>query len=79
MTRSFGEPYEDQAIADLSAGNVSAALFCAVADMRLIEMTADARAARGRDWTPGEAYADYRRQLAEFKRCSSNRRRSARD
>ena len=71
MTRSFGEPFEDQAIADLSAGNVSAALFCAVADMRLIEMTAQGLRA-GRDWTPGEAYADYRRQLAELKTLPSN-------
>ena len=71
MTRSFGEPFEDQAIADLSAGNVSAALFCAVADMRLIEMTAQGLRA-GRDWTPGEAYADYRRQLAELKTLLSN-------
>jgi len=71
MTRSFGEPLEDQAIADLSAGNVSATLFCAVADMRLIEMTAQGLRA-GRDWTPGEAYADYRRQLAELKTLLSN-------
>lgn len=72
-TRSFGEPFEDQAIADLSAGNVSAALFCAVADMRLIEMTPSQGLRAARDWTPGEAYADYRRQLAELKTLLSNR------
>jgi membrane dipeptidase len=71
-TRSFGEPFEDQTIADLSAGNVSAALFCAVADMRLIEMTPSQGLRTGRDWTPGEAYADYLRQLAELKTLLSN-------
>jgi membrane dipeptidase len=72
-TRSFGEPFVDQAIADLSAGNVSAALFCAVADMRLIEMTATQGLRAGRDWAPREAYADYRRQLAELKTLLANR------
>ena len=71
-TRAFGEAFEDQAIADLSAGNVSAALFCAVADMRLIEMTATGGLRAGRDWRPGEAYADYRRQLAELQTLLSN-------
>ena len=71
-TRAFGDAFEDQAIADLSAGNVSAALFCAVADMRLIEMTPTGGLRAGRDWTPGEAYADYRRQLAELKTLQSN-------
>jgi hypothetical protein len=66
-TRSFGEPFEDQAIADLSAGNVSGTLFCAVADMRLLEMTPAQGLHAARDWTPGEAYADYRRQIP---RCS---------
>jgi len=72
MTRAFGEAFEDQAIADLSAGNVSATLFCAVADMRLIETTPSGGLHAGRDWTPGEAYADYRRQLAELKTLLSN-------
>ena len=71
-TRAFGKPFEDQAIADLSAGNVSAALFCAVADMRLIEMTPTGGLRAGRDWMPGEALADYRRQLAVLKTLLSN-------
>ena len=71
-TRAFGEPFEDQAIADLAAGNVSAALFCAVADMRLLEMTPTQGLRAARDWTPGEAYADYRRQIAELKTLLSN-------
>jgi membrane dipeptidase len=71
-TRAFGEPFEDQAIADLTAGNVSAALFCAVADMRLLEMTPTQGLRAARDWMPGEAYADYRRQITELKTLLSN-------
>jgi membrane dipeptidase len=71
-TRAFGEAFEDQAIADLTAGNVSATLFCAVADMRLLEMTSTQGLRAGREWAPGEAYADYRRQLAELKTMLSN-------
>ncbi|HEY2465322.1 MAG TPA: membrane dipeptidase [Steroidobacteraceae bacterium] len=70
--RAFGEAFEDQAIADLTAGNVSATLFCAVADARLLEMTATQGLHAARDWTPGEAYADYRQQLAEMKSLLSN-------
>lgn len=66
-TQSFGEPFEDRAIADLDAGHVSAALFAAVADMRLIEATPQGTLHAGRDFKPGEAYADYRRQLDELK------------
>lgn len=71
-TRAFGEAFEEQAIADLNAGNVSAALFCAVADMRLLEMTPAQGLRAARDWAPGEAYADYRRQIAEMKSLLSN-------
>jgi membrane dipeptidase len=71
-TRAFGEAFEDQAIADLTAGYVSAALFCAVADMRLLEMTPAQGLRAARDWQPGEAYADYRRQIAEMKSLLSN-------
>jgi membrane dipeptidase len=71
-TQSFGEPFEERAIADLNAGHVSAALFAAVADMRLIEATPQGALRAGRDFEPGEAYADYRRQLDELKRLVKN-------
>ena len=71
-TRAFGEPFEAAAIADLNAGNVSAALFSAVADMRLLEMTPAQGLHAGRDFQPGEAYADYRRQLAELKTLAAS-------
>lgn len=66
-TRAFGEPFEAAAIADLEAGNVSAALFSAVSDMRLLEQTASQGLKAARDFQPGEAYADYQRQLGELK------------
>lgn len=71
-TRAFGEPFEAAAIADLNAGDVSAALFSAVTDMRLLEMTPAQGLHASRDFQPGEAYADYRRQLAEFKALAAN-------
>jgi membrane dipeptidase len=71
-TKSFGEPFAEQAIADLGAGHVSAALFAAVADMRLIEATPQGSLHAGREFQPGEAYADYRRQLDELKSLLQN-------
>jgi membrane dipeptidase len=66
-TRSFGAPFEEAAVADLSAGNVSAGVFSAVSDMSLLEQTATQGLKAGRDFKPGEAYADYRRQVGELK------------
>ena len=66
-TSAFGEPFETAAVADLSAGNVSAGVFSAVADMSLLEQTATQGLRAGRDFKPGEAYAEYRRQIAEIK------------
>jgi membrane dipeptidase len=66
-TKAFGEPFEAAAVADLSAGNVSAAVFSAVSDMRLLEQTAAQGLAASRGFQPGEAYADYQRQLNALK------------
>jgi membrane dipeptidase len=66
-TRAFGAPFEDRAVADLHAGRVSGVLIAAVADMRLLEMTATAGLHAAREYQPDEAYADYQRQLAELK------------
>jgi membrane dipeptidase len=71
-TKSFGEPFAAQAIDDLNAGRVSAALFAAVADMRLIEATPQGSLHAGREFQPGEAYADYRRQLDVLKSLTKN-------
>jgi len=71
-TKSFGEPFAERAIADLNAGQVSGALFAAVADMRLIEANAQGALHAGREFQPEEAYADYRRQLDELKTLVKN-------
>ena len=72
-TQAFGAPFEQAAIADLNAGYVSAALFAAVADMRLLEMTATGGLHAGKDFQPGEAYADYKRQIGLLKSLLTNR------
>ena len=71
-TRAFGAAFEDRAIADLNAGRVSAALIAAVSDMRLLEMTATGGLHAAGEYQPGEAYADYRRQLVELKALTGN-------
>ena len=70
--QAFGAPFEQSAIADLEAGNVSAALFAAVADMRLLEMTATGGLHAGKDFQAGEAYADYQRQVGLLKSLLAN-------
>ena len=72
-TQAFGAPFEQAAIADLNAGDVSAALFAAVADMRLLEMTATGGLHAGKDFQAGEAYADYKRQIGLLKALLANR------
>lgn len=61
----FGQPFEDRAIAALAGGRVSCALFAGVSDARLLEVSRTGITA-GREFAPGEAYADYRRQLARL-------------
>ena len=63
--RSLGEPFVDRALGDLHAGRVSAALFACVADMEILELSGD-RLRATREFEPGEAYADYKRQLAKL-------------
>jgi membrane dipeptidase len=71
-TRAFGEPFEHKALADLQAGNVSGALFSAVADMRLLEMTPTGGLHAGQDFKAGEAYEDYERQIGLLKKLSGD-------
>jgi membrane dipeptidase len=66
-TRAFGAPFEERTIADLRVGQVSAALFAAVADARLLEITKTSGMHATGEFRPGEAYADYQRQLVALK------------
>ncbi len=63
--RSLGEPFVDRALAELHAGRVSAALFACLADMQILEL-AGGKLHAAREFHPGEAYGDYRRQLADL-------------
>ena len=61
--RAFGSPFEEKAIGDLAAGQVSATLIAAVSDARLLEPTATGGLHAGHDFGPGEAFGDYAAQL----------------
>ncbi len=50
-------------IADMRAGGLSAALFTTVADIRLIGASETAGLFARREFEPGEAYADHKRQI----------------
>lgn len=69
----FGQPFENKAIAALAGGRVSCALFAGVSDVRLLEVSR-AGITAGREFAPGEAYADYRRQLARLTALVANGR-----
>jgi membrane dipeptidase len=54
--------FEQRTVADMNAGRLSLALFATVADLRLIGASEKGLYAR-REFEPGEAYADHRRQM----------------
>ena len=62
LARTYGAPFADRAIGQMAEGGVSAVLFAAVADHLLLEQAPTGLKA-GRDYRPGEAMADYQRQL----------------
>lgn len=64
---SYGQPFEARAIADMGVGQLSAALFAGVADMSLLEFAPDRGLYAARDFRPGEAWADYQRQIGVLK------------
>ena len=70
-TRGFGEPFVERSIEDLNAGNVSAALFSCISDVKITEMTTAGLHAV-REFRSGEAFADYGRQLRELKSLSAS-------
>ena len=59
-------PFVDRAIARMRLGHVSGVMFAAVADHLLLEQSPTGLRAI-RDYRPGEAFADYQRQLALLK------------
>ena len=67
LMASFGAPFAEKAISDLRAGHVTAALFAAVADTRLLGASPTRGLFATREFAPGEAWRDYQRQVAVLK------------
>lgn len=63
-TRAMGAPFEAKALDAMAAGHVTAALFNCVSDAVLLEQTKTGGLGVGRQFEPGEAWAEYRRQIA---------------
>lgn len=66
-TKAFGAPFEAQVLDDMAAGQVTAALFNCVADTALLGFTPTGGLGPTRDFRPGEAWADYQRQINVLK------------
>ena len=63
-TKAFGEPFEAKALAAMAEGQITAGLFNCVADTLLLEASPTRGMVFSREFAPGEAWADYRRQIA---------------
>lgn len=66
-TRAMGAPFEAKALTDMSVGHVTAALFNCVADAVLLEASRTGGLMAAREFEPGEAWADYQRQITVLK------------
>lgn len=66
-SRAMGAPFEAKALADLTAGQVSAVLFNCVSDAVLLEQSPTKGLVAAREFDPGEAWADYQRQIGVLK------------
>ena len=61
--KAMGPPFEAKVLAAMAQGHVTAALFNCVADAALLERTPAGGLAPAREFQPGEAWAEYRRQI----------------
>jgi membrane dipeptidase len=66
-TRAMGAPFEAKALAAMAKGHVTAALFNCVSDAVLLEQSPTKGLVAARDFEPGEAWADYQRQIGVLK------------
>lgn len=66
-SRAMGAPFEARALADMAAGRVTAALFNCVSDAVLLEQSPTKGLVAAREFDPGEAWADYQRQIGVLK------------
>ena len=66
-TQAMGAPFEAKALTDMSVGHVTAALFNCVSDAVLLEASRTGGLMAAREFEPGEAWADYQRQITVLK------------
>ncbi len=66
-TRAMGLPFEAKVLTDMSVGHVTAALFNCVSDAVLLGPSKTAGLMAEREFEPGEAWAEYQRQIAVLK------------
>ena len=66
-TTAMGAPFEAKALTDMSVGHVTAALFNCVSDAVLLEASKTGGLTFARQFDPGEAWADYQRQIGVLK------------
>jgi len=71
-TKAMGPPFEAKALADMAVGHVTAALFNCVSDAVLLEASPTKGLAVARDFDPGEAWAEYQRQVGVLKAMVAN-------
>ncbi len=65
LYKMLGGTFEDRTIADMRAGGVDGAVFNGVADIQLLTLGKTGLLSN-REFTPGEAWASYRRQIADL-------------
>ena len=66
-SEKLGGPAEAQVLADMAAGKITAALFACVSDATLLGFTPAGGLAPVREFRPGEAWAEYQRQIGLLK------------
>jgi len=66
LYKLLGGTFEDRAVADMRKGGVDGAVFNGVADIQLLTLGKTGLTSN-REFAPGEAWASYRRQIADLK------------
>ncbi len=66
-TRAMGAPFEAKVLTDMGVGHVTAALFNCVSDAVLLGPSKTGGLIAEREFDPGEAWAEYQRQIAVLK------------
>lgn len=83
LMKALGAPTDDEVVKHLPIGHLSGALFCGVADSALLAASPQGGIFSSREWTAGEAWREYERQINVLKGLSKRhtlyRGRTARD